>query len=77
MTRVTIDSTVREELTAPGETVELVDESGTVIETFRPAVNPPYDPSWVPDIDADERERRATEPGGSTTDEVVRHLESL
>ena len=77
MTRITIDAETREKLTAAGESVELVDETGKLIGTFRPALTPPYDPKLIPTMDPAERKRRASEPGGYTTEEVIRHLESL
>ena len=77
MTRLTIDTQIREKLTAPGEIVELVDEAGIVVGTFRPALSPPYDSALIPPMDSVERKRRMEEEGGYTTAEVIRHLEGL
>ena len=77
MTRITIDAETREKLTAAGESVELVDETGKLIGTFRPALTPPYDPKLIPPISEEELRRREKETPRYTTEEVIRHLASL
>jgi hypothetical protein len=76
MTQITIDDATRERLRSARETVQLVAADGEVLGTFKPLDVPPYDTSLIPPISAEELHRRAAEPGGYTTDEVLRHLES-
>ncbi len=77
MTRITIDVQTGDKLIAAGEIVELVDETGRVIGTFQPVPVPPYDSSLIPPVDPAERDRRAAESGGFTTEEVIKHLENV
>ena len=77
MTRITIDAHTGDKLRAAGETVDLVDETGRVIGTFHPAPVPPYDSSLIPPMDPAERDRRAAESGGFTTEKVIEHLENV
>jgi hypothetical protein len=77
MTRITIDTQTGNRLIAAGDKVELVDETGRVIGTFHPVPVPPYDSSLISPINPAERDRRAAESGGFTTEEVIEHLENV
>ena len=77
MTRITIDAATLEKLKSAREIVQLVDDDGVILGTFKPIHVPPYDPSLIPPISEEELRRRAAEPGGHTTEEVLQHLENL
>lgn len=77
MSQISIDASTCEKLRSSQGIVDLIDEEGRIIGTFRPVHQPPYDPALIPDIDPAERERRASEPDGLTTKEVLDRLEKL
>jgi hypothetical protein len=77
MPRIIIDDEMREKLKGAREAVQVVDLDGNLLGTFRPIDVPPYDPSLIPPISEEELRRRTAEPGGYTTEEVLKHLESL
>jgi hypothetical protein len=77
MTRITIDEQTREKLRAAREVVQIVDQDGEVLGTFKPLDVPPYDPGLIPPINAEELRRRTAEPRRYTTEEVLKHLETL
>jgi len=77
MTQVTIDQATSEKLCAAKDVVRVVDEQGRVVGTFKPADVPPYDPSLIPPMSIEELRRREQEPGGYTTEEVLRKLKEL
>ena len=77
MTQLVIDSQFRERLREVRESVEFVDETGCVLGFFCPISRPFDDLSLAPPISDEERQRLRSEPGEFTTDEVLRHLESL
>jgi hypothetical protein len=79
MDKVTIDATLRAKLGDLSRQFELYDESGQRLGFYVPA--PTYDPAlyeWAKSqISDEELRRRAEEPGGYTTAEVLQHLEEL
>ena len=77
MPRIIIDDDMREKLKGAREAVQIVDQDGHLLGTFKPIDVPPYDPSLIPPISEEELRRRTAEPGGYTTEEVLKHLESL
>ena len=77
MTQLTIDQSTSEKLRAANEVVQIVDEKGCLLGTFKPAHLPPYDPSLIPPISEEELRRREQEPGGFTTEEVLEKLKEL
>jgi hypothetical protein len=77
MPQIIIDDQLREKLKAAREAVQIVDQDGYILGTFRPIDVPPYDPSLIPPISTEELRRRTAEPGGFTTEEVLKRLERL
>lgn len=77
MTQLTIDQSTSEKLRAANEVVQIVDEKGCLLGTFKPAHVSPYDPSLIPPISEEELRRREEEPGGFTTEEVLEKLKEL
>jgi hypothetical protein len=78
MDRIVLDAVLVEKLRANDQTVELIDESGTVIGLFTPKIDPDDYEGLGPDISEEELQRRmnSKEPRYSTAD-VLRHLERL
>jgi hypothetical protein len=72
-----VDSTTSRKLHEFREPVELVDETGRVLGTFRPPVERSAYRNLQPPLSIDELRRRADKSRGYTTEEVLRHLESL
>ncbi len=79
MDRVILGPFLGSQLTASDDLLEICDESGQTIGYFVPAAS--RDPSWrqwaESAISVEELDRRRAEPGGRTTAEVLRRLESL
>ena len=78
MTRIVMDDVLREKLNGLGEILELCDASGKVLARVVPAAMRPAPEDLISPISEEELDRRenSTEPG-YTTDQVLRHLESL
>ena len=76
MTQIVIDRELREKL-LESTIVELVDDSGTVLGSFISYRPTPSDPSLVPPITQEERNRLHAEPGIYTTQQVLERLRSL
>lgn len=79
MTRIVMDDVLREKLNGLGEILELCDTSGKVLARVVPTLALQVSPEdLIPPISEEELDRRenSTEPG-YTTDQVLRHLESL
>ena len=77
MTQVILDATLRSKLRDLKETLELCDESGTVLARVIPVLDESqYEPVEPPPISAEELERRRQEPTYSTA-EVLEHLRKL
>ena len=78
MTRIVIDDVLREKLLGLRETAELCDASGQVLACVMP---PPIKVSLedlIPPMSEEELQRRLNYSGPTyTTEEVLRHLESL
>jgi hypothetical protein len=78
MTRIVIDSEVREKLHNLTEPLELCDEAGRVLAHLTPAVSSPECDGSEPQISREELLRRKRNKGKtSTTAEVLRYLETL
>ena len=77
MTQVTVDSTLTGRLEKFREPVQLVNEHGRVLGTFRPEVDRSLYRNLQPPLTIDELRRRADKSRGYTTQEVLEHLESL
>lgn len=77
MTQLIVDSTTSRKLHEFTEPVELVDETGRVLGTFRPPVVRSAYRNLQPPLPIDELRRRADKSRGHTTKEVLQHLESL
>lgn len=70
MTKITLDSTLRQRLPDLSKPFEVCDETGKAMGRFIPASDPP--------INREEIERRKQNKGKSyTTAEVLAHLEKL
>lgn len=78
MTRIIIDSSLREKLLDLASPLELCDDEGRVLTHVTPANgSPEYDPS-DPQISAEELRRRATSNEKRyTTSQVLNRLDSL
>jgi hypothetical protein len=75
MSRITLDSTVAEQLRKLKGPVELLDSVGNALGTFMP-VNEKERPAEVkPPFTLDELKRFENEPGGRTLDEILADLE--
>ena len=77
MTQMIVDTEMSSRLDQCDEPVELVDPRGRVLGTFRPPVDRSLYRDLQPPLSIDELRRRAHQPNGYTTDEVLRHLEGL
>jgi hypothetical protein len=77
MTQLTVDSTLTGRLENFREPVQLVDEQGRVLGTFRPEVDRSLYRNLEPPLTIDELRRRADNSRGYTTQEVLQHLASL
>lgn len=75
---LTVNGEIGDRLRAAKGWIRLLDEDGNIIGNFKPAHVPPYDPAILPPpMDAEEIERRLAEPGGLTTEEVLKKLQEL
>ena len=78
MPQVIIDPTTQQQLLASGDRVTLCDQTGKMIGYFVPAKVPPHVLEWAnKEITVDEIERARSEPGGCTTEELLKKLEEL
>ena len=77
MTQLVVDSPMRERLRETTDSIEFVDDTGRVLGFFCPLIQPPYEAWMVPVISDEERRQRLAQVGKYTTEEVLRHLESL
>ena len=78
MTRIVMDAVLREKLNGLNEIVELCDASGQVLARVVPTAMQVRPEDLIPPIDEEEIERRRNSTSPSyTTEEVLRHLESL
>jgi hypothetical protein len=77
MPRIIIDDEMREKLKGAREAVQIVDQDGHLLGTFKPIDVPPYDPSLIPPISEEELRQREQETGGYTTEEVLQRLREL
>jgi hypothetical protein len=78
MTRIILDSEVREKLHNLTEPLELCDEAGRVLAHLTPAISSPQRESTEPQISREELLRRKQNKGKtSTTAEVLAYLEKL
>jgi hypothetical protein len=76
MTQVTVDSTLTDKLETFREPVQLVNEQGRVLGTFRPEVDRSLYRNLQPPLTIDELRQRADKSRGYTTQEVLDHLVS-
>jgi hypothetical protein len=77
MTQLTVDSIMTDKLDNCREPVQLVDEQGRVLGTFRPGVDRSLYRNLQPPLTIDELRRRADKSRGYTTPEVLERLMSL
>ena len=78
MTRLVLDTELREKLHNLTEPLELCDESGRVLAHLTPAIRPPHRESVEPQISTEELLRRKQNKSRTcTTSEVLAYLESL
>jgi hypothetical protein len=78
MTRIVLDSEVRERLHNLTEPLELCDEAGRVLAHLTPAISSPQCERSEPQISREELLRRKQNKGKtSTTAEVLAYLETL
>lgn len=77
MTRIVMDDVLRDKLNGLNEIVELCDDSGQVLARVVPTMSMRLDDFILP-ISEEELQRRLNYSGPTyTTEEVLRHLESL
>lgn len=74
MTQMVVDSELSSRLDQCDEPVELVDPGGRVLGTFRPPVDRSLYREARPPLSIEELRRRARQPYGYSTDEVLKHL---
>ena len=73
-----VNGEIGEQLRAARGWVRLLDEDGCIIGNFKPPDVPPYDPALLPPpMTAEELQRRLSQPGGLTTEEVLKKLQEL
>jgi hypothetical protein len=78
MSSIVVDSATREKLSNVFNTVELRDESGTILGYFSPKIDPTQWEPLEPQISEEELERRRnSKEKRYTTAEVLAHLEKL
>ena len=79
MTRIVMDDVLRDKLNGLKETLELCDTSGQVLARVVPTAPQPAPEDLIPPISEEELRRRLNTPPTRTytTEEVLRHLESL
>jgi hypothetical protein len=79
MTRIVMDDVLREKLNGLNEVVELCDASGHVLARVVPTPMQVALEDLIPPISEEELQRRLNTPPSRTytTEEVLRHLESL
>ncbi len=78
MTRLVLDSELREKLRNLAEPLELCDESGRVLAQLTPAIRLPHCETIEPQISREELLRRKQNKSQtSTTSEVLAYLETL
>ncbi len=77
MTQIVIDKRTAEQLQAAKEEVVVVSEDGRVLGTFDPMLQPPYPPELIPPMSEEELRESLSDPRRYTTEEVLRHLDSL
>ena len=78
MTRLVLDSELRQKLRNLTEPLELCDESGRVLAHLTPASRLPHSETIEPQISREELLRRKQNKGQtSTTAEVLAYLETL
>jgi hypothetical protein len=76
MTQIVVDKAMREKL-LQSSAVEFVDDTGMVLGSFTSGRPKAYPPGVVPPMSDEERQRRLSEPGIYTTEQVLEHLRSL
>jgi hypothetical protein len=74
--RVILDAATRGKLSDLKQSLELCDESGTVLARLVPVLDPSRDEHVEETLSEEEWQRRLPEPEYST-EEVLRHLEGL
>jgi hypothetical protein len=85
MTRLTVDSSMKEKLTSSGLLTEVCDESGQTIGYFHPVRSQGGEEpiteeirKWADEvISGDEIDEALNEPGGCTTEELIQELKQL
>jgi hypothetical protein len=78
MTRITLDTELRQKLLDLSRPLELCDESGLVLARLFPTPDPGQYEGLEPTISRDELQRRRRDKGKThSTAEVLAHLESL
>jgi hypothetical protein len=77
MTQVVLDANMRNKLRNLTQPLELCDEAGTILARLVPVLDESqYERVEPPPLSAEELERRRQEPDFST-EELLKHLESL
>lgn len=76
MTQIVVDKALRDKL-LQASTIEFVDDTGKVLGSFISRRPVAYPPGVVPPMSDEERQRRLSEPGIYTTEQVLEHLRSL
>ena len=78
MTRLVVDAQTTEKLRGVTESLELCDEAGNVLGTFRPSENSPAFRAWLKTLDhglsEEEVQRRISSPDKLSTEQVVQRL---
>ena len=77
MTKVVVDSILRDKLRNLAEPLELCDPSGRVLGRLFPTLDLSAYQPWEPPISEEELRRREESERRYTTAEVIAHLESL
>ena len=77
MNRIVVDADLLQRLHNLKQPLELIDSTGTILAVVRPLSDDGAYELHEPPIDEAELERRANSDEWFTTDEVIRHLETL
>jgi hypothetical protein len=78
MTRITLDSDLRQKLLNLSQPLELCDESGRVLARVLPTIDPSLYEGLEPQISKEELQRRKQQKGKTySTAEVLAYLENL
>lgn len=75
MSRLLIDAMLPTKLKSLSEPVELVDDSGRVVGTYLPQIDPKQWTDLEPKVSDDELDRRAKKGGGRSLADILRDLE--